>query len=165
MTKEKVIVKINGAEYTLKGDGSEAYLYSIAGYVDKMLKDILGNNPMHSNTSAAVLTALTVTDELFKTNKELNDVKKELSIPREREADLATKYKKIEEDYNSLNKENATLIEEIKKLNEDIKKAKKENEVLVNENKSIKTQAMESLIEATTLKKEIKEFKESRLNN
>lgn len=165
MTKEKVTVRINGSEYTLKGDGSEAYLYSIAGYVDKMLKDVLGSNPKHSNTSAAVLTALTVTDELFKTNQELNNAKKEMTIPREREANLAAKYKELEQGYKSINDENISLKEEIQKLKNRLKETEKANEVLTQDNKAIKTQSMEHLIEATTLKKEIKEFKESRLNN
>ncbi|KMT22659.1 cell division protein ZapA [Clostridium cylindrosporum] len=200
MTKEKVVVKINGAEYTLRGDGSEAYLYSIASYVDRMLKDILQGNPMHSNTSAAVLTALTIADELFIAKQKLHDLEKEINIPREREVQIKANYDKLKEAYECLSKEyeqyknessdsslnlkgledtNSKLsheleikIKESKRLEEELNKVKlnlKEsdeiNKVLIKKNESIKTQAMEALIEATTLKKEIKEFKEARINS
>lgn len=200
MTNEKVVVKINGAEYTLKGDGSESYLYSIATYVDRMLKDILKSNPMHSNTSAAVLTALTVTDELFRTDNELRQVKNEVNIPKEREAKLQENYKQLKEAYIKLNSEMETykkekeednnliksleeknddlfkelkskidkyskVEEEINKLKSSLREAEEINKVLIKKNESIKNQAIESFIEATTLKKEIKEFKEARINS
>ncbi len=193
MTKEKVTVKINGAEYTLKGDGSESHLYSIARYVDKMLKDILTGNPMHSNTSAAVLTALTITDELFNLRKELQDLKLESSIPKEREKALIENYEKLEKQYNILKKtyeeyetENKCLKEEnlamkkqleeiqnkvifLEEENDKIKRSLQEseevNKVLINKNNSLKVQAMESLIEITTLKKEREEFREARLKS
>lgn len=193
MTKEKVTVKINGAEYTLKGDGSETHLYSIARYVDKMLRDILTGNPMHSNTSAAVLTALTITDELFNLKKELNDLKLEASIPKEREEALIQSYENLEKKYNILKKtceeyeaENKCLEEEnlnmkkqleeiqnkvnsLEKENNEIKRNLQEseevNKVLINKNNNLKVQAMEALIEITTLKKEREEFKEARLKS
>ncbi len=200
MTKEKVVVKINGAEYTLKGEGSEGYLYSIASYVDKMLKDILKSNPMHSNTSAAVLTALTIADELFRVREDLKNAEAEIRIPKQREANLKAQYDKLKEAYKGLNneyegyrseilevsssikeledknqklseelelktKELKYLKDEINKVNLSLKESEEINKVLIKKNEAIKTQAMESLIEATTLKKEIKDFKESRLKN
>lgn len=200
MTKEKVIVKINGAEYTLRGDGTEAYLYSIAKYVDKKLKDVLSSNPRHSNTSAAVLTALTLADEYFRTKEVLENAEKEIRIPKEREASLKAQYDKLREAYEGLNneyegyrndvlevsssmkdleddnkrlnneldlkiKELKYLQEQINKLKLDLKESEEINKVLIKKNETIKAQAVESLIEATTLKKEIKEFKDARLKN
>lgn len=200
MAKEKVVVKINGAEYTLRGDGTENYLYSIAKYVDKKLKDILSSNPMHSNNSAAVLTALTIADEYFKTKEILEKAEKEIRIPKEREANLKAQYDKLKEAYEGLSEEYegyrseilevSTSIKDLednnKKLNDELdlktkelkylqdqinklklglKESEEINKVLINKNETIKAQAMKSLIEATTLKKEIKEFKEARLKN
>lgn len=200
MTNEKVVVKINGAEYTLRGDGSEAYLYSIAKYVDKKLKDILSSNSRHSNTSAAVLTALTIADEYFNTKEILDKAEKEIKIPKEREANLKSQYDKLREAYEGLSgeyegyrneilevsssikelednneklngeldlktKELRYLQEQINKLKLDLKESEEINKVLIKKNETIKAKAMESLIEATTLKKEIKDFKESRLKN
>ncbi|MEG2337691.1 MAG: cell division protein ZapA [Clostridium sp.] len=200
MTKEKVVVKINGAEYTLKGDGSEPYLYSIASYVDRIIKDILTSNPMHSNSSASVLTALTIADDLFRANEKLQQIEKEVNIPRDREEKLRAQYNKLKEAYVSVKSENdileennlkiTTTIETLEKslgfkekevqrlkensisleeenrvLKEKLKESEEINKILIKKNDSIKNQAMEALIEATTLKKEIKDFKEARLNS
>ncbi|WDC83562.1 cell division protein ZapA [Caloramator sp. mosi_1] len=40
----KVVVKINGVEYTLMGEDTEDYLFSIANFVDKKIKEILSSN-------------------------------------------------------------------------------------------------------------------------
>ncbi|MEF9952770.1 MAG: cell division protein ZapA, partial [Clostridium sp.] len=200
MTKEKVVVKINGAEYTLKGDGSEPYLYSIASYVDKMIKDVLASNPMHSSSSASVLTALTIADDLFRANEKLQQIEKEVNIPRDREEKLRSQYDKLKEAYVSVKSENdlleennlkistsmetleksisikdkevqrlkeanLSIEEEVKLLRAKLKESEEVNKILIKKNDSIKAQAMEALIEATTLRKEVKDFKEARLNS
>ncbi|WDU82136.1 cell division protein ZapA [Caloramator sp. Dgby_cultured_2] len=63
--KNKVNVKINGCEYTLTGTESEEYLFSLANFVDKRIREIRRNNINHNDTSAAVLTALLIADELL----------------------------------------------------------------------------------------------------
>lgn len=84
MAKNKVYAKINGSEYTIAGDEPEDYLFKISRYLDKKIKDTLLANPKHSNTSAAVLTALMVTDELFQLKKEVADLKKAISGPEDK---------------------------------------------------------------------------------
>ena len=61
-----VTIKINGNEYNLKGDEREEYLHMVASYVDKKIKNIMGNNEKLSTSSAAILTALNLGDDMFK---------------------------------------------------------------------------------------------------
>ena len=84
MIKNKVLVKINGSEYTIIGEEAEDHLFLISRYLDRKIKEILSINPKHSNTSAAVLTALMITDELFKFRKENTELKKVINEPEEK---------------------------------------------------------------------------------
>lgn len=105
MSKNRVVVKINGAEYVLAGEEAENYLFSIASYVDKKIKEILSSNAKHSNTSAAVLAAVTVADELFKERKENEYLKKKVDEPEDRFEKLTQEYNALKEKYNEINEQ------------------------------------------------------------
>mgnify|MGYP000945613319 FL=1 len=66
-----VSVRINGVEYNLKGEEQEEYLLKAAGYVDKKIKAVMEKNCMLNTSSAAVLSALNIVDDLFKSQKDL----------------------------------------------------------------------------------------------
>lgn len=112
MSRNKVIVRINGAEYTLMGEETEDYLFSIANYVDKKVREILYSNPKHSTTSAAVLTSLTLTNDLFKIKNELEMAKKSVKEPEE-------KSKKLQNEYNELYSQYLTLLKEFEEFKEE----------------------------------------------
>src|SRR5690348_10737226 len=65
-----VTVKINCVEYNLKGEEQEEYLHKVAGYVDKKVKNILENNTKLSTSSAAILSAVNIVDDMFKKQRE-----------------------------------------------------------------------------------------------
>ncbi|MEG0371674.1 MAG: cell division protein ZapA [Clostridium sp.] len=160
MTKEKVVVKINGAEYTLRGDGSEPYLYSIAGYVDRMLKDILNANPMHSSTSAAVLTALTIADDLFKANEKLQLAEKEINIPRDREQKLISQYDKLKEAYIAVKDECENFEEETLKMASNIKSLEELKKKQGLQLDQVKTRSQSLEEEVNSLRERFKESEE-----
>ena len=70
-----VTIKINGIEYNLKGEEREEYLHMVASHVDKKIKNIMSNNEKLSTSSAAILTALNLGDDMFKSHS----LSKELS--------------------------------------------------------------------------------------
>ena len=67
MTTEKksIKVKIFGSEYPLRGD-SEDFTRRVAGYVDDMLTTIHNKIPDQPTLTVAVLSALNITEDLFK---------------------------------------------------------------------------------------------------
>lgn len=69
-----VTVKINGVEYNLKGEEREEYLHTVASYVDKKIKNIMGKNCKLNTSSAAVLTAINVVDEMFKKTEDFTEL-------------------------------------------------------------------------------------------
>lgn len=105
MPRNKVIVRINGSEYTLMGEDSEDYLFSIANYVDKKVKEVLISNSKHSTTSAAVLTSLTLADDLFKARREIEVQKSSLKAPEEKMKEFQREYEELKVAYMSICKE------------------------------------------------------------
>ena len=61
----RVVVNICGEEYTLVADETASYMQKVGAYVNDKLNDVL-NGAKVGRTDAAVLTAVNITDELFK---------------------------------------------------------------------------------------------------
>lgn len=73
---KKVEVEILGQKYALKGEADAEYLKSIASYVDNKLRNCIDCMPGAPIIKAVIMTALTVTDELFKLRAENEQMKK-----------------------------------------------------------------------------------------
>lgn len=152
----RLTVKINGMEYTLKGEEKEEYLLKLASYVDKKLKSIMDINPRLDTTSAAVLTAVNTIDEVFKQRqayeeiaKEKEEFKKSENIINEELKDLKKQLANMEQFNEGLKEKLETSKDEaelqlkdemIKKLKESLQRQLKEVEELRDINKEMKFQ-------------------------
>ncbi|MBI5666339.1 MAG: cell division protein ZapA [Nitrospirae bacterium] len=67
-------VQILGQSYAIKTDDDEAYIKSLARYVDEKLKEIYSVAPNISQTKATVMAAFGIADELFKLRIEHEDM-------------------------------------------------------------------------------------------
>ncbi len=63
--RKSIKVKIFGSEYPLRGD-SEEFTRKVATYVDEMINTIHGKIPEQPTLTVAVLSALNITEDLFK---------------------------------------------------------------------------------------------------
>ena len=61
----RVVVNICGEEYTLVADETASYMQKVGAYVNEKLDEVLTGAKV-GRTDAAVLTAVNITDELFK---------------------------------------------------------------------------------------------------
>ena len=61
----RVVISICGEEYTFVADETAGYMQKVGTYVDDKMTDVL-NGAEVGRTDAAVLTAVNITDELFK---------------------------------------------------------------------------------------------------
>jgi len=59
-------VQILGQNYAIKTDEDEAYIKSLAKFVDEKLKEIYSVAPNVNQTKASVMAAFGIADELFK---------------------------------------------------------------------------------------------------
>ncbi len=63
--RKSIRVKIFGSEYPLRGD-SEEFTRRVATYVDEMINSIHAKIPEQPTLTVAVLSALNITEDLFK---------------------------------------------------------------------------------------------------
>lgn len=137
----RLIVKINGHEYTMCGEESREYLLRIATYVDEKMKEMAAVNPKLSTNMIAVLTALNTADDVFKYKEELDKIKKDYTDPLDDlnrlknliltlEHDLAEKNECIEQFEIEIEKKELEL-EELKKDRKDF------NEILLEKDRKI----------------------------
>jgi cell division protein ZapA len=63
--RKSIKVKIFGSEYPLRGD-SEEFTRKVASYVDEMINTIHNKLPEQPTLTVAVLSALNITEDLFK---------------------------------------------------------------------------------------------------
>ena len=76
--KNKVIVRINGREYAIRGSESEDYIHKVAIYVDKKMDEITRSHPPLSTTMLAILTALNLSNEILKQKDEIELLKQQI---------------------------------------------------------------------------------------
>jgi len=64
--RNRLRVKIAGADYTLRGDASLEQLRAVANKVDELMTQIKQSNPQLDEKRAAILTALNLADQLYR---------------------------------------------------------------------------------------------------
>ncbi len=65
--KSLVKVTIVGEEYTIRSDEPPEHTKAVAKYVDETIRGVLNAGAVVESHKAAILAALQITDELFKT--------------------------------------------------------------------------------------------------
>jgi cell division protein ZapA len=67
--KNAVRVTIGGEEYTVRSELPPEYTREVAAYLDAALKRVRDSLPMVETHKAAILAALSITDELFQARR------------------------------------------------------------------------------------------------
>jgi cell division protein ZapA (FtsZ GTPase activity inhibitor) len=67
---ESVKVEIFGQVYNIKGEGNHDYISELASYVDAKMKDVQKGTGTADPHRVAILTALTISDELFRLRRQ-----------------------------------------------------------------------------------------------
>jgi cell division protein ZapA len=78
-TKNAVRVVIGGEEYTVRSELPPEYTREVAAYLDAALKRVRDSLPMVESHKAAILAALSITDELFQARRGDREVAERLS--------------------------------------------------------------------------------------
>ena len=75
--KKTVSVQIAGEKHTLRSDAPAEYTHAVAAHVDATIRQI-GPSPALEPHRTAILAALFITDELFRTREELKSLRQEV---------------------------------------------------------------------------------------
>ena len=81
MVKTRTVVRIAGKEYPITSYDGEAYVRRVAQYVDRKLNELSTATRLPVQ-EAAVLTAVTIADDLVKSQQEVTRLKKQLEEER-----------------------------------------------------------------------------------
>jgi cell division protein ZapA len=73
--KETVTVEILGEEYVLKSEASPEYTRRVAEHVDQMASEIREDGGIMDTKRLAILTALAITDQLFRVKEGVDRVR------------------------------------------------------------------------------------------
>lgn len=79
MTKIRTTVHIGGQDLSITSDDSEEYVQQLAVYVDKQVRDMQKEYPSVSTSTAYLLVALNVADELYKVREKYDTLDSRLS--------------------------------------------------------------------------------------
>lgn len=169
--KIKTNVLIDGRNFTVIGKGSEEYVHKLAAYVDKKIKEMTSKNDKLSSSMAATLAALNISDELYKSSRELETLKSKSKIPMENYENILNQLKEmkrkneeLEMDCNiykdellEMRRVNERLNKEIENYNQALKLKEKELQDNQNMIKKLQDKIYDSQIQLIESKKELEE--------
>jgi cell division protein ZapA len=78
-SKSVVTVEIAGEEYTLRADTTPDYARDCAAQVDRTIKEILQGSALIQTHKAAILAALSLTDQLFQARRESDALRAQMA--------------------------------------------------------------------------------------
>lgn len=79
MEKRSVSVRIAGEEHVIRASAEPEYTRRCASYVDDRIMEIREKAGLLESHKAAILAALSITDELLQTQKELQRLRSEVT--------------------------------------------------------------------------------------
>lgn len=160
-----VTVIINGIEYNLRGKEDERYLSEVAAYVDNKIREISGSNKKLNTSSAAVLTAVNIADELFKCDLEIGNITKKKNSLEERHLTLKERLRELKVEIDETAKARASEVESLKSVifNMESKIKDLESYKLLNEELTEKVKALTEInsnneVQISELNKELLEL-------
>lgn len=162
-----VTVIINGVEYNLRGKEDERYLSDVAAYVDTKIREISGSNKKLSTSSAAVLTAVNIADELFKCDLEIGNITKKKNSLEERHLTLKERLRELKVEIDETAKARTSEVESLKSIIFDMETKLKELESfkLLSEELTEKVKALTEInnnneLQVSELNKELSELQD-----
>ena len=113
--KNRVELRIAGKDYTVVGTEPEEYIQRVGLYVDKKMSEVMKISNKLSTSLAAVLTAINVVDDLFKSRESELNAKKELKKALDELESLREERKRLLEENSALSGTNERLKLELAK--------------------------------------------------
>lgn len=164
MEKNKVTIYICGNQYTIVSDEDAEHMMGVAERVDMLMQRLKYKNPMLSNEKAAVLTALNISSDYHKKDKELE----ELKTKSEEESEIETLRAELiakDEYAEGLKTQINERISQAESLKRQVEELKKQLENKTEYAQRIKTELQEKTNQAESLKAQIRGMEEEKANS
>lgn len=109
----KVTVRINGQEYTVKGDEQEEYLRKVGKEVNHLISSVIERNHQIDMSSASVLAALNAVDKFYKKEIEIESLRRDEGSVYKQAEGLKADIRLLEEALEKMQTENSILNDKI----------------------------------------------------
>ena len=109
----KVTVRINGQEYTVKGDEQEEYLRKVGKEVNHLISSVMERNHQINMSSASVLAALNAVDKFYKKEIEIESLRRDEGSVYKQAEGLKADIRLLEEALEKMQTENSVLNDKI----------------------------------------------------
>ncbi len=143
----KISVNIYDKDYTVVGDQAPEKIAEMSAHVDRVMREIGQEAPDLPMSGLAVLSAMNIVDELFKTeerNEELKRLNKQYEADTQHYVQLWEESKKNFSDYKQENQQEMDgLREEVEMLKGKLMQKDREVESVMQNQKNIEAAAME----------------------
>jgi cell division protein ZapA len=122
--KNKVDIRISGKDYTVVGVEPEEYIQRVGLYIDRKMNEIMRVNNKLSTSMAAVLTAVNVADDYFKTHESESSMKKEIKKLSEDVTRMGGEIKRLSEENATISRMNSNLQLELAKREAELREVR-----------------------------------------
>ena len=80
MTEKRSVAQVNivGEEYTIRCEAPPEHTRAVASYLDREIRKVLGANALIETHKAAILAAMSITDELLRERRTAKSIEDEL---------------------------------------------------------------------------------------
>ena len=109
MEYNKVRVNVCGKEFALQTEESAGYMKELAKILDSKINDFMDQNPGVDLTSSAILIGLSVLDDSFNTNSDIDNIRAQIASYAAETAQAMDKIDELEEKIELLNREKENL--------------------------------------------------------
>lgn len=109
MEYNKVRVNVCGKEFALQTEESTGYMKELAKILDSKISDFMDQNPGVDLTSSAILIGLSILDDSFKTNSDIDNIRAQIASYASETAQAMDKIDQLEEKIELLNREKENL--------------------------------------------------------
>ena len=109
MEYNKDRANVCGKEFALQTEESAGYMKELAKILDSKINDFMDQNPGVDLTSSAILIGLSVLDDSFKTNSDIDNIRAQIASYAAETAQAMDKIDELEEKIELLNREKENL--------------------------------------------------------
>ena len=109
MEYNKVRVNVCRKEFALQTQESAGYMKELAKILDSKINDFMDKNPGVDLTSSAILIGLSVLEDSFKTNSDIDNIRAQIASYAAETAQAMDKIDELEEKIELLNREKENL--------------------------------------------------------
>lgn len=123
--RTKTKVRIGGVDYVISSTTDANYVLRIAEFVDKKLSELSRADKRLSTAMAAILTAVNISDELFRTKEDGETLRGQLLQYADEAGTLKAQNQKLTMENKRLNEENRNLQLQNARLDTELKQYKR----------------------------------------